>query len=46
MNEQNYCSECDRPISSEDGHMFDGVLLCEDCYRTLTVECSCCGTRI
>lgn len=46
MNEQNFCSECERPIGPEDCHTFDGALLCKDCYRTLTAECDCCGTRI
>ena len=46
MNEQNFCRECERPVNPENCHMFDGSLLCDDCYRSLTVECSCCGTRI
>ena len=46
MNEEIICTECGRTLEENEGHVFDGRNLCEDCYRTLTVECSCCGTRI
>ena len=46
MNETHYCHECERLLSPEESHEFDGVYLCEECYRGRTVECDSCGDRI
>ncbi len=46
MNENQICNECERLLGGEEGRLFDGVLLCEDCYRVRTVRCDCCGERI
>ncbi len=46
MNEIQFCHECERMLDGDEGHVFDGVTLCEECFRTKTARCDCCGDRI
>ena len=46
MNEIQFCHECERMLDGDEGHIFDGVTLCEECFRTKTARCDCCGDRI
>ena len=46
MEEKRVCDICGREHPLSELTEFDGVLLCESCYRTETVVCERCGTRI
>lgn len=46
MEEKRICDICGQSQPLSELTEFDGVLLCESCYRTETVVCERCGTRI
>ena len=46
MEEKRMCDICGQSHPLSEMTEFDGVLLCESCYRAETVVCERCGTRI
>ena len=46
MNENQICNECGRELNPDEGRLFDGQHLCDECYRARTVCCDHCGERI
>lgn len=46
MEEKRVCDICNQTHPLSELTAFDGVLLCELCYRTETAVCERCGTRI
>ena len=46
MKENRICDICGQSHPLSELTEFDGVLLCKSCYRTETVVCERCGTRI
>ena len=46
LKEKRMCDICGQSHPLSELTEFDGVLLCESCYRTETVVCERCGTRI
>ena len=46
MEEKRVCDVCGQEHPISELMEFDGLLLCEACYRTETIVCAHCGTRI
>ena len=46
MEKEYICKSCGKPIPDGQRRVFDGTLMCQDCFDSSTVECSCCGKRI
>lgn len=46
MSKELACNECGRSLGGETVIEFEDNLFCEECFRRLTVVCSCCERRI
>ena len=46
MEKEYICKSCGKPIPDGQRRVFDGTLMCQDCFDSSTTVCSCCGKRI